>query len=50
MKKLFALTFVTLFVGLAAVSCTSKTEKTATTDSTVVDSVAVDTAAADTTK
>jgi hypothetical protein len=50
MKKLFTLTFITLFVGLAAVSCNSKTEKTTTTDSTVVDSVAVDTTVTDTTK
>lgn len=42
MKKLFALTFVTLFVGLTAVSCGSKAE------TAVADSVAVDTAAADT--
>lgn len=47
MKKLFALTFVTLFVGLTAVSCGSKTE-TAATDSVAVDTAAADTAAADT--
>lgn len=47
MKKLFALTFVTLFVGLTAVSCGSKTE-TAAADSTTVDTVAADTVVADT--
>ena len=49
MKKLFALTFVTLFLGLAAMSCSSKTESTAadstTVDSTATDSIATDTAA-----
>ncbi len=49
MKNLFALTFVTLFIVLAATSCGSKTE-TAATDSVAVDTAAaaVDTAAADT--
>jgi hypothetical protein len=47
MKKLFALTFVTLFVGLTAVSCGSKTE-TSAADSIAVDTAAADTAAADT--
>jgi hypothetical protein len=47
MKKLFALTFVTLFVGLTAVSCGSKAE-TAATDSVAVDTAAVDTTAVDT--
>ena len=49
MKKLFALTFVTLFVGLTAVSCGSKAE-TAATDSVAVDTTAADTIAADTAK
>ena len=48
MKKLFALTFVTLFIALAATSCVSKSETTATTDSTTVDSASADTTAADT--
>jgi len=47
MKKLFALTFVTLFVGLTAVSCGSKTES-AVADSTTVDTIAADTVVADT--
>lgn len=47
MKNLFALTFVTLFIALAATSCGSKTETTAA-DTTVVDTIAADTAAADT--
>ena len=48
MKKLFALTFVTLFVGLTAVSCSSKTETAATADSVAVDTTAADTAITDT--
>jgi len=48
MKKLFALTFVTLFIALAATSCVSKSETTATTDSTTVDSTATDSVAVDT--
>ena len=47
MKKLFALTFITLFVGLTAVSCGSKTETTAA-DSVAVDTATADTAVADT--
>ncbi len=47
MKNLFALTFVALFITLAATSCGSKTE-TATADSTTVDTVAADTVVADT--
>jgi hypothetical protein len=47
MKNLFALTFVALFITLAATSCGSKTE-TAAADSTTVDTVAADTVVADT--
>jgi len=47
MKKLFALTLVTLFISLAATSCGSKTETT-TADSTTVDTIAADTVVADT--
>jgi hypothetical protein len=47
MKNLFALTFVALFIALAATSCGSKTE-TATADSTTVDTIAADTVVADT--
>lgn len=47
MKNLFALTFVALFITLAATSCVSKTE-TAAADSTTVDTVAADTVVADT--
>jgi hypothetical protein len=46
MKNLFALTFVTLFLGLATTSCGSKTESAAA-DSTTVDTVAADTVVAD---
>lgn len=47
MKNLFALTFVALFITLAATSCGSKTESAAA-DSTTVDTVAADTVVADT--
>jgi hypothetical protein len=47
MKNLFTLTFITLFIALAATSCVSKSETT-TTDSTTVDSVATDSIATDT--
>jgi|688.fasta_scaffold561334_3 hypothetical protein len=47
MKNLFALTFVALFIALAATSCGSKTEST-TADSTTVDTIAADTVVADT--
>lgn len=47
MKNLFALTFVVLFITLAATSCGSKTESAAA-DSTTVDTVAADTVVADT--
>jgi hypothetical protein len=47
MKNLFALTFVALFITLAATSCGSKTESTVA-DSTTVDTVAADTVVADT--
>jgi hypothetical protein len=46
MKNLFALTFVALFITLAATSCGSKTETTAA-DSTTVDTIAADTVVAD---
>jgi hypothetical protein len=48
MKNLFALTFVALFIALAATSCGSKTESAAVADSTTVDTVAADTVVADT--
>ena len=47
MKNLFALTFVALFIALAATSCGSKTE-TAVADSTTIDTIAADTVVADT--
>ncbi len=47
MKNLFALTFVALFITLAATSCGSKTESAAA-DSVTVDTVAADTVVADT--
>jgi hypothetical protein len=47
MKNLFILTFITLFIALAATSCVSKSETT-TTDSTTVDSAATDSIATDT--
>jgi hypothetical protein len=47
MKNLFALTFVALFITLAATSCGSKTETTVA-DSTTVDTIAADTVVADT--
>ncbi len=47
MKNLFALTFVALFITLAATSCGSKTES-ANADSVTVDTVAADTVVADT--
>jgi hypothetical protein len=47
MKNLFALTFVALFITLAATSCGSKTESAAA-DSTTVDTIAADTVVADT--
>jgi hypothetical protein len=47
MKNLFALTFVALFITLAATSCGSKTE-TAAADSTTIDTIAADTVVADT--
>lgn len=47
MKNLFALTFVALFITLAATSCGSKAESAAA-DSTTVDTVAADTVVADT--